>query len=319
VGRGLGSTVTKLTKFNDNGVNLDAYTYLSLNAWTFVTSMVNVLSHFGVALGLLDDALIISILAGVGIDILTRLLQLIWWIYLHSEKNTSTVDMRTVCLLCFLSGMYYYHMEVHVRALYVFLPSKKSVSPSKPLSSTTKVNDYESIRKVLSSALNNLQGIPGQGYRDHLFAYTDLGSHLLACLLSLSLLLDYETGKDIIYSAVIKMCVSLSLLVTCIVILTFPFQNMDMDDTSTSSLLGVHDSKNSILRCSCIACKSYETRKGRKGKEFMSVSEVYLTSGIAAFTFNPIDGVCRLWFKSFGNLQAALCVHVPETKGCKLN
>ncbi len=298
---------------NSSDKNEDLVLYLSLNAWTFDTSMLNVLSHFGVALGLLGDTLVISILAGVFIDIITRLLQLIWWIYLHlhalthSNQVTSTMDMRGLGLLCFLSWIYYYHMEVHVRAIRVFLPSKKAT----PISSSSSLSrDSESLRRVLSSALNNLQGIPGKGYRDHLFAYTDLGSHVLACILSYSKLLEYEEGRDFIYSTAMKMLVSLS-FVTFIALMTLPFQDVGgTTATHTSSLLCVDS--NQILRCGCIACKHNESRKDHNGKE-MSVSG--LTSGIAAFTFNSMDGICRLWFKSFGDLQAALLL--PGTKGCK--
>ena len=68
-----------------------------------------------------------------------------------------------------LTFLYIYHMIIHLRELYMNQSRQR-------------------LQMVLTGALNNLRGIPGDGYADHLFAYTDLGTHLLAFVLSGKLL-----------------------------------------------------------------------------------------------------------------------------------
>ena len=95
-----------------------------LNSFTAASSILNVASHSGVVLGALNDTYVISILVGVGFDVMTRILQLVWWIDLtwssFSALPTDIIDERKICstvgFLAVLTIIYIYHMIIHVRA-----------------------------------------------------------------------------------------------------------------------------------------------------------------------------------------------------------
>ena len=167
------------------------------NSFIMSTSFLNVVSHSAVVLGALNDTYVLSILVGVGFDVITRILQLIWWIQIttttiiisfqrqeedinnnininintniNTNTNTNANYYNTILLCSVLTITYIYHMIIHVRAL--------------------RMNySYERLSSVLTGALNNLRGIPGDKFQDHLFAYSDLGSHILPLCLSIILL-----------------------------------------------------------------------------------------------------------------------------------
>ncbi|KAL7528100.1 hypothetical protein ACHAXR_002268 [Thalassiosira sp. AJA248-18] len=54
----------------------------TLNGIIMAMSLLNVISHCAVILGALDDSYVLSILVGVGFDVLTQILRLIWWVQL---------------------------------------------------------------------------------------------------------------------------------------------------------------------------------------------------------------------------------------------
>lgn len=111
-------------------------------------SMLNVISHLAVVWNLLNDVFVISILVGVGFDVLSLVL------YATCAQQW---PMRL-----WLFGDFF----IHFRALLLH----------------ASIHRMES---VVTSATNNLKGIPGPYYFDHFFAYTDNGTHLLFLIASI--------------------------------------------------------------------------------------------------------------------------------------
>merc|ERR1712238_562638 len=104
------------------------------NSLIMSTSLLNVASHSAVVLGALDDTYVLSILIGVGFDVTTRILQLIWWMRItmnivrpvipirqqeDNEFNTNVnIDINITIGFCsMLTIIYVYHMILHLRAL----------------------------------------------------------------------------------------------------------------------------------------------------------------------------------------------------------
>jgi len=274
-----------------------------LHAATCAASFLNVLSHAGVALGVLNDTYVLSILVGVGFDVVTRVLQLVWMIgvtatllpepikwstiissveqrTLHAEDdNLSSNDDLTLEFLLVLVVFYVYHMIVHVRALCMN-------------------QSLERLQNVLTSALNNLRGIPGEGYMDHFFAYTDLGTHMLA--FGLSALLLKRDGALFVAAGFLVFLVGISF----VVLSRIPFPEMEKGLSATNhvnhlaSMIQVLDSpqqdniKTKTITCLCLACK----RRKQRQRVHRPVS----------FTFNADDGICQLWLSSFKELSGIL-------------
>ena len=240
-----------------------------LNSLTAASSLLNVASHSGVVLGALNDTYVISILIGVGFDVMTRLLQLVWWMDLTWSSfargallSTEMMDKRklfnTVGFLAVLTTMYIYHMIIHVRAL--------------------RLNSsLERLNKVLTGALNNLRGIPGDKFLDHVFAYTDLGGHLLPLGLSVVLLKRQQKLRAAFQALAFLITVSY------VTLSRIPFNKHD-----TNPCIG-EGVKGKII-CSCSAC---ERRTKRLSKD-------------SSFTFNMYDGICQLWLYSFEDLSTNL-------------
>lgn len=239
-----------------------------LNSFTAASSLLNVLSHSGVVLGALNDTYVISILIGVGFDVMTRILQLIWWVditrssFFREVVSTEMIDERKICntvgFLAVLTTIYTYHMIIHVRAL------RLNVS-------------LERLNTVLIGALNNLRGIPGDKFHDHLFAYTDLGAHLLPLGLSVVLL----KGRQELWAAFRALVFLITL--SYVALSRIPFNKLD-------SIPRIGESLRGKITCSCSACNR---RSKRKGEE-------------SSFTFNIHDGICILWLYSFEDLSTNL-------------
>jgi cytochrome bd-type quinol oxidase subunit 2 len=260
----------------------DAY-HISIHLAGFVcvASFLNVVSHLAVALGALNDTYVLSILVGVGFDVITRLLQLVLCTtYLSSiifmrknldqEQDDTTqikyIDINTILFVLIVLVMYMYHMDIHVRALFI------------------QSHSYNELQKVLTSALNNLRGIPGDQYKDHFFAYTDLGSHLIAFLISLSIL---QSQHSVQYA--VKVLIIIGAL-SYIALSSIPFNEVK-DDSDIKSLIDIDPLGK--VSCRCIPCQ--KRNKRRKNR-----------CGTVAFTANAIDGICSLWLVSFGVLQSVL-------------
>lgn len=96
-----------------------------LNSIVTSTSLLNVLSHSAVVLGALNDTYILSILLGVGFDVVTRVFRLIWILYLtwltFHQKVDCGEDYRThastFLFLLVLSVSYIVHLTIHIQAL----------------------------------------------------------------------------------------------------------------------------------------------------------------------------------------------------------
>ena len=70
-------------------MSLESSSSILFNSFIMSTSFLNVVSHSAVVLGALNDTYVLSILVGVGFDVITRILQLIWWLSLiHISEPT---------------------------------------------------------------------------------------------------------------------------------------------------------------------------------------------------------------------------------------
>ena len=135
----------------------------------------------------------------------------------------------------------------------------------------------ERLNKVLTGALNNLRGIPGDKFQDHIFAYTDLGGHLLPLGLSVLLLKRQQELWTAFYALVFLITLSY------VALSRIPFNEHD-----TNPYIG--EGVGGEIICSCSAC---ERRTKRMSKE-------------SSFTFNMYDGICHLWLYSFEDLSTTL-------------
>ena len=172
---------------------------LILNA---ILSLLNVSSHLAVVLGCLDDTYVLSILVGVGFDICSSFVYVAFWIsnysfYYYSYNtnfdqyaqpkmevydgqkdaqqrwlvgNKQTWNGDVVFCATYVS-FFIYHLIIHTGALY----NIQSCS-------------LRRTSEAVCSAWNNIQGIPGICWKDHFFAFTDLGTHTFQFIVSLIIL-----------------------------------------------------------------------------------------------------------------------------------
>ena len=236
-------------------------TSIPLNGIVAAASLINVLSHSAVALGMLNDTYTISIMVGVGFDILSRSLTGSWWIYLSMLSNSndmesSTSALSTILLQGMILSMFLYQMHVHITALYLN-------------------HNIGRLKNVLHSSLNNLRGIPGKRWKDHLFAYTDLGFHVLPFLLAMGLLKRQDAVRAIFYSATFLVSIFYGALCT------IPL-SADTNPNRISSLLTILN--NETLECKCEVCLHAKMQRS--------------STKPTSFTFNPLDGICKLWLCS---------------------
>ena len=283
-----------------------------LNSFIMATSLLNVVSHSAVVLGALDDTYVLSIIVGVGFDVMTRVLQFIWWIHitwiswlhhfqpqrevqvnvpvhLGEEKERLTllslaVNRRsdstrtygwTIGYLLVLGMMYTYHMIIHVQAL--------------------KMNDsQERLMKVLNGALNNLRGIPGEGlFNDHFFAYSDLGGHLLPFGFSATLL--YRQHALLTSLQLLVIMVFFSYVTLSKIPLNDFIGDGNGSDCGKFELMALirisSSSNNKKIICGCQACQKRGIRQCKDS---------------CSFTLNYRDGICQLWLCSFETLSTFL-------------
>ena len=140
---------------------------------------------------------------------------------------------------------------------------------------------YGRLVQVLHSGLNNLRGVAGKGYEDHIFAYSDLGGHLAPLYVSFYLLKQQEA---LTYGA---WTLGLLSLASGLILSQVPLHSTKRQGTDEPFIK--LKSGNTIV-CSCETCK----------RRFQS-------TGIpSSFTFTRRDGVCRLWLYSFEELSNVL-------------
>ena len=236
-----------------------------LHAWTCAASVLNVASHAAVALGMLNDTYVLSILVGVGFDILTRILQMVWWACLTLELEPEPAELDsdwTAILLFVLLSVYAYHLTVHIQALYMN-------------------SSLERMQSVLKSSINNLRGIPGKAYADHLFAYSDLGTHIFCWCFSARIL--QQEGN--LWMAL--GCLGFLLGISYLVFAQIPFSTL----TNASTIATLITIRNNTVDCSCDACISKKKRRG---------------DNAVSLTVHPRDGICQLWLGSFQQLSDTL-------------
>mmetsp|Transcript_53041 Transcript_53041/g.158740 ORF Transcript_53041/g.158740 Transcript_53041/m.158740 type:complete len:339 (-) Transcript_53041:473-1489(-) len=249
----------------------------SLPALTFLVtvvfgaSIVNGVTHIAVVLNLLDDALVLSILVGVGFDVASQVLSSGMWTLLfllefvpswrgllssngNSSQDFSAVD---VALLVMLALSYSYQLTMHVRALFL------SAS-------------FERLVTVVKSAQNNLVGDPGPAYRDHIFAFVDTAFHMfqVACT-------GWMLGMAGMAGAARGLTRALMVVGSASCILTLrPSERKDVGAHEASIASG----KGGRLVCRCCSCKdSYK--------------------GSVAFSVDIWQGqLCHLWFLTFRQL-----------------
>ncbi len=236
-----------------------------LHACTCAASFLNVASHTAVAVGVLNDTYVLSILVGVGFDILTRILQIVWWGCLTRNLTPETTVVggdSTILLLLVLVFVYIYHLIVHIQALHMN-------------------HSLERMQSVLKSSINNLRGIPGKAYVDHLFAYSDLGTHIFCWLCSTRMLqLQGNLWMVIVF-------LGLLLGISYLAFAQIPLSRL----TTASSMTSLITIRKNTVDCSCTACSSKKKRQGES---------------IVSFTVHPSDGICQLWLGSFEQLSEIL-------------
>ena len=211
--RSLGCETTNFKNeiYDDSTVNFDLNSTSSrtttrrlLLIFNAILSFLNVSSHLAVVLGCLDDTYVLSILVGVGFDICSSFVYVAFWIsnytfsYYYSDTssnfdqyaqpNIEVYDGQKDAQQRWLVGrgqnwngdvvfcatyvsFFFYHLTIHTGALYNI--------QSRSLRRTSD---------TVCSAWNNIQGVPGICWKDHFFAFTDLGTHTFQFIVSLVLL-----------------------------------------------------------------------------------------------------------------------------------
>ena len=139
---------------------------------TLVASLLNCSSHIAVVSGLLQDTYTVSILIGVGFDVLSNFLYFAALCCLTKSKTNFYNEIverslfKTGLTLVIALAVQVYLFWAHVRALRLG-------------------HSLSRIQQVTKSAWNNLRGDPGPWYMDHLFAYLDLAHHMFMTLVAL--------------------------------------------------------------------------------------------------------------------------------------
>jgi len=248
-----------------------------LNSLVASMSLLNALSHGAVVLGALHDTYVLSILVGVGFDVMTRIIQLVWWARLSMIAFEEHYKMKddyatindyydipaTTSFLVALSFVYVFHMVIHVQALRMNL-------------------SHERLVKVLRSALNNLRGVAGNRYEDHIFAYSDLGGHLAPFWLSFYSLKQQQAILLGVWILV------LWIVVSALILSRVPFNDAKKEiNDNTRSFLRLN---KGTIQCFCRVCKMSSGTSGE----------------CRSFTCAWNEGVCRLWLYSFEELSKIL-------------
>lgn len=258
-----------------------------------VASLLNVVSHGAVLLGALNDTYVLSILFGVGFDVITRLLQFVWWVQWtwiivvqkeekeggsHEDVAAAIDDIirPTILFILIIVVTHLYHLVVHVQAL--------------------RINySLERLTSVLEGALNNLRGISGDRYRDHLFAYTDFGGHFLHCKWSLALLMQKQQQHQLKCWGMTAWILLTLIILSYLAASCIPFSKVQTYNCNNNTGLLLHISENRKVICCCDVCK----KRAEKGESDCKDEG-------CSFTFTMEEGICHLWLCSFETLSTFL-------------
>jgi len=138
----------------------------SLALWVLLCASLNSVSHFKVVSGQLGDAYTVSILLGVGFDVLSTMVYASYWFEfggLDSRRSINDLSPQLLLMKMVICGGFVFAttlLMIHVRALFYMASSMTC------------------LKSVVTSAWNNVKGDPGPWYLDHLFAYSDWGYHI---------------------------------------------------------------------------------------------------------------------------------------------
>ncbi|KAL7548126.1 hypothetical protein ACHAWF_011419 [Thalassiosira exigua] len=219
-----------------------------LNGAVLAASAVGAIGHAAVVLGATRDACALAIVAGMGIDAAARAAQLVWWAWLgaivlmdgieavlmgrggESGGNFFDETVWTVCFIGVQAIPYTCHLPTQMR----FLRALREVRRS----------SYDEAVSALIAALTNLRGNLGSGTRQRIFAFTNLGAHIVPLYLSAQLL--GQQSRLVPWA-----CISaiLSFSTVGFVLVGIPKLYKHEDDTPP---IGI---KNGMIDCRCRACR----------------------------------------------------------------
>lgn len=278
---------------------LAEYSSTLLNGIVMATSMLNIVSHTALVVGALRQKNILSIILGVWLDIVTRIIQLIWWmqlgcivIYLrvswhhdHDHAVSVVVDdgnyhkarhhnyyytIPTICLFLSQSISYIYPLTTNIRTL-----------------RTIKYDSYVGLIQVLCKALNNLRGNYGGGLKEHISSFINLGGHIPSFYLSTWLL--YQQHSLLRFgSFMVVILVTISKLVLSRIDAFYKHT----EDEEKTLVLTVKGDK---IDCRCPACIV-------RYQDTLEYSSFTLSSSPTMSG----EGICRLWFQPFQELSDTL-------------
>ena len=147
----------------------------SYSSLLILCSLINVISHTAVIMGLLEKnhISIFAILLGVAFDLLSQLFYIMGlWIHILTNKDDFFFHYTILLLPICLIG---YHLYIHTRALCM-------------------THNWKRLDLVVTSAWNNIHGNPGIYASDHFFAYSDLATHTYILITTLLLRLRLHQG-----------------------------------------------------------------------------------------------------------------------------
>eukprot|EP00545_Synedropsis_sp_CCMP1620_P001405 CAMPEP_0119027696 /NCGR_PEP_ID=MMETSP1176-20130426/37585_1 /TAXON_ID=265551 /ORGANISM="Synedropsis recta cf, Strain CCMP1620" /LENGTH=288 /DNA_ID=CAMNT_0006983669 /DNA_START=199 /DNA_END=1062 /DNA_ORIENTATION=- len=231
-----------------------------------LSACFNTLSHTAVVVGVLNDTYVVSILIGVGFDVLSTVLYLcMWWVLASSNAPTAGGEPTKTpapAVLVLLEGLCLaitlLQWLTHIRALLLSSSAAR-------------------LQSVVTSAWNNLRGEPGPSYQDHVFAYTDLAYHIFHTAVAVRLVFGWRSTD-----LVIRM---LGVALTTIVVAIFLLGNRNLSTSPPNNQLPpglLQISKEGKPVCSCDVCAIHDNK---------------------AFSIDFFRcELCQLWFQSFGQM-----------------
>lgn len=257
-------------------------------------SLINMISHLAAVLNLLQEALVINILIGVGFDIISSSLYLYYTARFAATFTTSS-NSNNILMMCIILG---FDLAVHLRAIFLF-------------------TSLERLKSVVTSATNNLKGQPGPYLLDHLFAYSsDIGKHIFYFYLSFKNCGGWKRSVQIGMVVVSILIIGVSLYRWFLVVSTSTkpatvkqFSSSAMTPTKpiTSATLSIQKVSNNKARntngessscvCNCQACQN---------QTFLSI----------------LPQFCDLWFCTFEEIldkieQATTTITTPHVAATK--
>lgn len=253
-------------------------------------SLINVISHSAVALGFIGKVCYVRVYAGVYFDFLTRCFQFFWFFCLslllantiHHNIDSHEIgdkygNTATTIIIVILGISFLIHLTLHVRALVGHHLS------------------YNRLSAIVTSGLNNINGVPGPYYMDHIFAYTDLGLHVFPFGASSYLLFSRHS---LLYSILGVLVFAAGPLAIIKVVFIF-FDSYDVHSKIAPPALLLQttpENNQKVLKCLCDTCVGYPQGQGN-------------------FSINLHDrraAVCQLWYLTYEELAERMQLSIPH-------